>query len=106
MFAHRQLFLSTVSSEFQSYRELLAGDLKRPNLDVKTQEDFLTTGGHTLGKLDDYIRHCDAVIHLIGKATGSVPEEPAVAALLAKYPDLGTRLPPLAEAFKKPQPGC
>jgi len=105
MSAHRQLFLFTVSSEFQSYRELLAGDLKRPNLDVKVQEDFVTTGGHTLGKLDEYIRHCDAVIHLIGKATGSVPEEAAVAALLKKYPDMPAKLPPLAALLKKPQPG-
>ncbi|MGH2604843.1 MAG: hypothetical protein ACRDJ9_36295, partial [Dehalococcoidia bacterium] len=58
----------------------------------------------TLGKLDTYIRHCDAVIHLIGKAAGAVPEGPAVAALLAEYPDLGARLPPLAQDLRKPQP--
>ena len=57
-----------------------------------------------MDKLDTYIRHCDAVIHLIGKATGAVPEGPAVAALLAKYPKLGARLPPLAEDLRKPQP--
>ena len=101
----KKLFLSAVSSEFVSHRDLLAADLKRPNLDVAVQEDFVVTGGKTLEKLDTYIRHCDAVIHLIGKATGGVPEEPAVAALLATYPDLGTRLPPLAEHLKKPQPG-
>jgi hypothetical protein len=105
MSAHRQLFLSAVSSEFQSYRELLAGDLKRPNLDVKVQEDFVTTGGHTLGKLDEYIRYCDAVIHLIGKATGSVPGKAAVSALLRKYPDLPDRLPSLADRLRLPQPG-
>ena len=83
----------------------MAADLKRPNLDVAVQEDFVVTGGTTLDKLDTYIRHCDAVIHLIGKATGGMPEEPAVAALLAEYPDLGARLPPLAEDLRKPQPG-
>jgi hypothetical protein len=103
MSAHRQLFLSAVSNEFQSYRQLLAGDLKRPNLDVKVQGDFVTSGGHTLSKLDDYIRHCDAVIHLIGKATGSFPEEAAVRALLEKYPDLPAKLSPLAESLDKPQ---
>jgi hypothetical protein len=102
---NKKLFLSAVSSEFISYRNLLAGDLKRPNLDVAVQEDFIVTGGKTLEKLDTYILHRDAVIHLIGKATGGVPEEPAVAALLARYPDLGTRLPPLAEHLRKPQPG-
>ncbi len=65
----------------------------------------MVTGGKTLEKVDTYIRHCDAVIHLIGKAAGAVPEGPAVAALLAKYPKLGARLPPLAEDLRKPQPG-
>src|SRR4051794_15786672 len=93
---NKKLFLSIVSNEFASYRELLAQDLKRPSLDVSTQEDFITTGGSTLAKLDDYIRSCDGVIHIIGKATGAIPPEAAVKHLLAQYPDLATRLPPLA----------
>ena len=101
----KKLFLSAVSSEFVSYRELLSGDLKRPNLDVAVQKDFIVTGGSTLEKLDDCIRHCDGIVHLIGKASGAVPKEPAVAALLARYPDFGQRLPPLAEALRQPQPG-
>ena len=68
MRGNKKLFLSAVSSEFVSYRNLLATDLKRPDLDVAVQEDFGVTGGTTLGKLDTYLRHCDAVIHLIGKA--------------------------------------
>ena len=83
----------------------MTGNKKRPNLDVAVQEDFGVTGRTTLEKLDTYIRHCDAVIHLIGKATGAVPKEPAVAALLATYPDFGTRLTPLAAHLAKPQPG-
>jgi hypothetical protein len=103
---NKKLFLSAVTSEFVSYRDLLAADLKLPNLDVAVQENFVVGGRTTLDKLDDYIRHhCDGVIHLIGKAAGAVPEEPAVAALLAKYPDLGTCLRPLAEDLQKPQPG-
>ncbi len=105
MRGNKKLFLSAVSSEFVSYRNLLAADLKRLDLDVAVQEDFVVTGGTTLDKLDNYIRHCDAVIHLIGKAAGAVPEGPAVAPLLAKYPDLGARLPPLAEHLREPQPG-
>jgi hypothetical protein len=96
---NKKLFLSTVNSEFVAYRTLLAGDLKRPNLDIGVEEDFIVSGGSTLTKLDEYIRRCDAVVHLIGKATGSCPEEPAVAVLLARYPDFATRLPSLA-------PGC
>ena len=102
---NKKLFLSAVSREFQACRELLAGDLKRPLLDVAVQEDFIVTGGSTLAKLDAYIRACDGIIHLVGKATGSVPEEAAVAELLQAYPDLGTRLPPLAPALSKSQPG-
>jgi len=52
----KKLFLSAVSSEFESYRRLLASDLKRPTLDVKVQEDFGVSGGLTIEKLDDYIR--------------------------------------------------
>jgi hypothetical protein len=102
---NKKLFLSAVSREFLEYRNLLTGDLKRPTLDVAVQEDFIVTGGSTLAKLDDYIRACDGIIHLIGMATGSAPEEAAVAALLEKYPDFATKLPPLAPALSKPRPG-
>ena len=102
---NKKLFLSTVSSEFAEYRKLLTSDLKRPELDVAVQEDFIVTDGTTLEKLDKYIRHCDGIIHLIGKATGAVPEEPAVAALLARYPDFAAKLPPLAALLAQPQPG-
>ena len=47
---NKKLFLSAVSSEFESYRRLLADDLKRPTLDVAVQEDFVVSGGSTLGK--------------------------------------------------------
>ena len=103
--ANKKLFLSIVTSEFASYRELLTGDLKRPNLDVAVQEDFVVTGGSTLEKLDTYIRHCDGVVHLIGKATGGIPEEHAVATLLRTYPDFAARLPPFAAGLSEPQPG-
>jgi tetratricopeptide (TPR) repeat protein len=102
---NKKLFLSAVSGEFKACRQLLTGDLKRPLLDVAVQEDFIVSGGSTLEKLDDYIRACDGVIHLVGKATGHAAEEAAVAALLRKYPDFATRLPPLAPALSKPQPG-
>jgi hypothetical protein len=102
---NKKLFLSAVSSEFLAYRVLLASDLMRPTLDVAVQEDFIVTGGSTLGKIDDYIRACDGVVHLLGKATGALPEAPAVADLLHKYPDFATKLPPLAPLLADPQPG-
>jgi hypothetical protein len=101
----KKLFLSAVSSEFESYRRLLTGDLKRPTLDVAVQEDFVVSGGSTLRKLDEYIKACDGVVHLIGKATGAVPETVAVQELLTQYPDFAQRLAPLAESLKQSDPG-
>ncbi len=49
--ARVQLFLSTVSAEFLSYRELLRHLLTRPDVEVKVQEDFIETGDETLEKL-------------------------------------------------------
>jgi hypothetical protein len=95
-----KIFLSTVSDEFRAYRDQLRSDLTRPNVEVKVQEDFIDLGGDTLDKLDVYIEHCDAVVHLAGDMTGSDPGERALAALRAKYPDLADKLPPLGEALR------
>ena len=65
------VFLSTVSDEFRSYRDLLVRDLTRHNVAVKVQEDFKDLGGGTLDKLDVYIAHCDAVVHLVGDMCGA-----------------------------------
>ena len=95
-----KIFLSTVSDEFRTYRDHLRTDLTRHNVEVKVQEDFKDLGGDTLDKLDVYIAHCDAVVHLIGNMTGSNPGEPALCALRTKYPDLTDKLPPLGEALR------
>jgi len=50
--ARVQLFLSSVSAEFLSYREHLRHLLTRPNVEVKEQEDFIVTGDETLEMLD------------------------------------------------------
>jgi hypothetical protein len=94
------IFLSTVSDEFRRYRDLLRSDLTRHNVEVKVQEDLKDFGGETLDKLDVYIAHCDAVVHLTGNMTGSYPGERGLSAPLAKYPDLPTKLPPLSAALK------
>ena len=95
-----KIFLSTVSDEFRTYRDALRTDLTRHNVEVKVQEDFKDLGGDTLDKLDVYIAHCDAVVHLVGNMTGSAPGEPALRALREKYPDLTDKLPPLCEALR------
>jgi hypothetical protein len=95
-----KIFLSTVSDEFRAYRDQLRSDLTRHNVEVKIQEDFKDLGGDTLDKLDVYIEHCDAVVHLAGDMTGSNPGERALGALRAKYPDLADKLPALGEALR------
>jgi hypothetical protein len=95
-----KIFLSTVSDEFPTYRDALRSDLTRHNVEVKVQEDFKDLGGDTLDKLDVYITNCDAVVHLVGNMTGSVPETLALSALRRKYPDLTGKLPPLGEALQ------
>src|SRR5215469_16447571 len=95
-----KIFLSTVSDEFRTYRDALDTDLTRHNVEVKVQEDFKDLGGDTLDKLDLYIAHCDAVVHLIGNMTGSAPEELALRALLKKYPELLDKVPPLGETLQ------
>ena len=95
-----KIFLSTVSDEFRAYRDALRTDLTRHNVEVKVQEDFKDLGGDTLDKLDVYIAHCDAVVHLVGDMTGSAPGELELRALHKKYPDLTDKLPPLGEALQ------
>jgi hypothetical protein len=88
-----RLFLSTVTDEFRSYRDELRRLLKRPNVDIHVQEDFIPTGTETLDKLDSYIANCDAVIHLAGDMTGAWAGPANVRTLYARYPDLAERLP-------------
>src|SRR5215468_10638240 len=85
---HVELFLSTVSDEFRSYRDSLRDKLKRPNVDVHVQEDFIATGTETLDKLNSIIVRCDAVIHIAGDMTGSWARPATLTALRAQYGDL------------------
>src|ERR1700722_2528564 len=94
-----KLFLSCVSDEFGVYRDELRRKLTRPNVEMKIQEDFKALGGDTLSMLEEYIEHCDAVVHFAGSMTGSMPKDFCVAELLARRPDLKTRLPPLGAAL-------
>jgi Domain of unknown function (DUF4062) len=95
-----KIFLSTVSDEFDVYRDQLRPDLTRHNVEVKVQEDFKDLGQGTLDELDTYIAACDAVVHLVGDMTGAAPGKRDVNTLLAKYSDLTDNLPPLGESLK------
>jgi hypothetical protein len=99
-----QIFLSCVTGEFGAgefgaYREPLRRALKLPEADVATQEDFKALGGDTLTKLEDYIRHCQLVLHVLGETAGAAPPDLAVQALLRRHSDLSAVLPPLGEAI-------
>jgi hypothetical protein len=95
LLAHIQLFLSTVSTEFKGYREVLRHNLNLPDVTIQIQEDFIAGGVPTLDKLDLYIRECDAVIHLVGDGLGSLAKPRSLTYLNEHYPDLGSRVPPL-----------
>ena len=81
-----KIFLSCVSSEFKSYRLKLAnhlGAVKGGSIEIKVQEDFQQGGFTLLDQLADYVRDCDAVIHLVGEACGARPGKEHVRAFLA-----------------------
>jgi hypothetical protein len=96
-----KIFLSTVSDEFRDYRDQLRSDLMRHNVEVKVQEDFKDSDGVRLDKLDLYISFCDAVIHLVGDMTGGDAKPASTATIVAKYPDIAERLPPLRGPLDK-----
>nr|MCU0756486.1 ATP-binding protein [Xanthomonadales bacterium] len=93
----RRLFLSTVTHEFKSCRVQLAQDLRLPDVIVQNQEEYvakIAAGESLLIKLDDYIRDCDAVIHLIGLQTseqGEPAKQACVDDLLRRYADFSAR---------------
>jgi formylglycine-generating enzyme required for sulfatase activity len=84
----RQIFLSAVSREFRSCRELLRNDLSGPDLPCRVveQEFFAVSGSSLLAKLDRYISCCTAVIHLCGKAAGALAKRGEVEEFLAATP--------------------
>ena len=96
-----KFFISAASVEFETYREPLRHALTRTNVSVKIQEDFKAGGVPTLIKLDDYIKTCDAVIHLAGDACGEDAPPRSVQALAERYHDLVGRVPALT-AFVGP----
>ncbi len=73
MAATKRIFLSCASKDFGELRGYLARYLRRADHLAQHQEEFRGTPGETLGKLDNYIRNCDAVIHLVGGEPGALP---------------------------------
>jgi tetratricopeptide (TPR) repeat protein len=70
-----RVFISAVSSEFETARGEIASDLRSRGIEVKFQEDFRqeADADTTLSKLQNYIRGCHAVVCVIGRRSGFVP---------------------------------
>jgi hypothetical protein len=96
-----KIFISCVTDEFRDYRDQLRTDLTRHNVEVKVQEDFKDYGVPTVVNDDVYISTCDAVIHLVGDMTGAMAQPASTRAVLAKYPDITEKLPPLHELLER-----
>lgn len=94
--AYVHVYLSADGAEFRSYRNALRRDLARLNICVAVQEDFILAGSEALDILDDYIRRCDAVIHLVGDMAGEPAQATMVDVIRNRYPELGKMVPPLA----------
>ncbi len=70
-----QVFISTVTREFLDLRIELNRIVTKAGWHVVDQENLVRTGRETLRMLDDHIRECDCVVHLIGKDAGSPPAQ-------------------------------
>jgi hypothetical protein len=93
--AQLSLFISCVSNEFAHYRDAMRKDLSRTNLTTQIQEDFIPFGASILQKLDEYIQHCDAVIHICGNMTGSMANALSMEYIIGAHKDFGARFPDL-----------
>ncbi len=71
-----RIFISTVSAEFASTRQLIANILTRLGYDPVWQDIFGTEPGDLRQVLRDKIDSCQGLIHLAGHAYGFEPPEP------------------------------
>jgi tetratricopeptide (TPR) repeat protein len=87
-----------VPAEFQSCRDALRDGLACPDLGLTVQEDIGTDAAGTLDlldQLDEHIRRCALVVHLVGDLTGDTAGLFSGALLHVRYPDFGQRFPVL-----------
>ena len=95
---HVHVFLSAVPAEFQSYRDALRDGLDCPDLGLTAREDISADDTGTLDLLDlldERIRRCALVVHLVGDMTGDTAGLFSGALLHVRYPDLGRCFPAL-----------
>lgn len=66
-----RIFLSMVTGEFKSYRQLLDAQLRTAGVEPVDQDHFAETGKKLLDVLDEKVRAADHVVHLVGRGTGA-----------------------------------
>lgn len=94
------VFLSATTSDFGQQREDLLKNLSVPGqLTVFEQSRFLSSGGVLLETLDDCIKGCHAVFHLVGPSSGAFVSRAQVAWLLQTYPKFLDKFPFLTGAL-------
>src|SRR5213080_1848416 len=76
------IFLSCVSSEFGGYRRSLKSKLETTKLKWLVQEEMTDSRFDTLLKLDEHIRNCTTVIHIVGRGAGAPANGAALRELL------------------------
>ena len=85
---------------FLAFVPRFASYLTAADCEVKVQEDFRQEGNLlTVAKLDDYIRRCEAVIHIIGAKPGWLAETNEVAEYLQAEPNFLANYPALRAAL-------
>lgn len=101
--ASSDIFVSCVSDDFEKqyacypgFRSALSAYLRRADCHVKVQEDFRQEGSiNTVQKLADYIRGCQAVLHLLATSPGAVSDQRDREAFLNKEPEFLKNYPDL-----------
>ena len=82
----KRVFLSCVTNEFGSYRKLISDHLIESGaVEIEKQETFRASGEQTLIMLDDYIRSCDYVVHIVGNQTGGIPNAANRKPIIERY---------------------
>jgi tetratricopeptide (TPR) repeat protein len=96
-----QIFLSTVTSEFGSLRQRLAGLLQRTKrVHVRHQDDFIHRGVKTLRMLEEEVAASEMIVHVIGKEPGWCPPVDQVEDFLDRHPAFAARFPELVDSAK------
>ncbi len=77
-----RIFISAVSKEFSSLRQIRRDALTRVGCDLEVQPDFPQMAVDTVQQLDQILTPCDIVVQFVGKQPGSIANSKAVNAFL------------------------